>query len=85
MRTKQGLAAAKAKGKLLGRPKGSRNKDRVLDSFRDVIKKHLEMRVPLRRIRDIVNPQLSEPVSYTNYRYFVRQDSELLSIWDRHK
>jgi len=85
MRTKQGLAAAKAKGKLLGRPKGSRNKDRVLDPFRDVIKKHLEMRVPLRRIRDIVNPQLLEPVSYTTYRYFVRQDPELLGIWDRHK
>jgi len=85
MRTKQGLAAAKAKGKLLGRPKGSRNKDRTLDPFREVIKQHLEMRVPLRRIRDIVNPQLPEPVSYTTYRYFVRQDSELLHIWDRYK
>ncbi len=85
MRTKQGLAAAKAKGKLLGRPKGSRNKDRVLDPFREVIKQHLEMRVPLRRIRDIVNPQLPEPVSYTTYRYFVRQDSELLHIWDMYK
>lgn len=33
MRTKQGLAAAKASGKKLGRPKGSRDKERVL-SFR---------------------------------------------------
>jgi DNA invertase Pin-like site-specific DNA recombinase len=35
-RTKQGLAAAKEKGKLLGRPKGSKNKKaRVLDHFRE--------------------------------------------------
>ena len=31
MRVKQGLAAARAKGVKLGRPKGSRNKKRVLD------------------------------------------------------
>jgi DNA invertase Pin-like site-specific DNA recombinase len=31
LRTKQGLAAARAKGKVLGRPKGSKNKERVLD------------------------------------------------------
>ncbi len=85
VRTKQGLEAAKAKGKLLGRPKGSQNKKRVLDPFRDVIKQHLEMRVPLRRIRDIVNPQLAKPASYTTYRYFVRQDSELADIWDLYK
>ena len=30
-RTKQGLAAARAQGKTLGRPQGSRNKQRVLD------------------------------------------------------
>ena len=33
LRTKQGLAAAKASGKKLGRPKGSKNKDRVLDPY----------------------------------------------------
>ncbi len=85
VRTKQGLEAAKAKGKLLGRPKGSQNKKRMLDPFRDVIKQHLEMRVPLRRIRDIVNPQLAKPASYTTYRYFVKQDSELEGIWDLYK
>ena len=30
-RTKQGLNAAKAQGKILGRPKGAKNKERVLD------------------------------------------------------
>jgi DNA invertase Pin-like site-specific DNA recombinase len=85
LRTKQGLAAAQAKGKKLGRPKGSRDKHRVLDPYRDTIKEHLQMRVPLRRIQDIVNSQLAKPISYNAYRYFVMQDTELLSLWKAHK
>ena len=85
LRTKQGLAAARSKGKKLGRPKGSRDKHRVLDPYRDTIKEHLQMRVPLRRIQDIVNPQLAKPISYNAYRYFVMQDTELLSLWKAHK
>ena len=50
LRTKQGLAAARAKGKNLGRPRGSRDKHRILDPYRDTIREHLKMRVPLRRI-----------------------------------
>jgi len=38
------------------------------------------MRVPLRRIRQIVNPQLAKPISYNAYRYIVRQDPELLAL-----
>ncbi|HMN28404.1 MAG TPA: recombinase family protein [Caldilineaceae bacterium] len=37
MRTKQGLAAAKASGKQLGRPKGVRNRHHVLDPYKDQI------------------------------------------------
>jgi DNA invertase Pin-like site-specific DNA recombinase len=85
LRTKQGLAAARAKGKQLGRPKGSRDKHRVLDPYRLTIKEHLEMRVPLRRIQDIINPQLAKPMSYSAYRYFVMQDAELYSLWKAHK
>ena len=85
LRTKQGLAAARAKGKQLGRPKGSRDKHRVLDPYRTTIKEHLQMRVPLRRIQDIVNPQLTRPLSYTAYSYFVKQDPELMSLWTAYK
>ena len=85
LRTKQGLAAARAKGKRLGRPKGSRDKHRVLDPYRLTIKEHLQMRVPLRRIQDIINPQLAKPLSYTAYRYFVMQDPELYSLWKSQK
>jgi hypothetical protein len=42
VRVKQGLAAAKAKGVKLGRPKGSRNKKRVLDPHRNKILKYLQ-------------------------------------------
>ncbi|MFN2111000.1 MAG: recombinase family protein [Anaerolineae bacterium] len=85
MRTKQGLAAARAKGKKLGRPKGSRDKHRILDPYRETIREHLQMRVPLRRIWQIVNPQLARPISYNAYRYFVRQDPELLALWQAHR
>jgi DNA invertase Pin-like site-specific DNA recombinase len=81
VRTKQGLAAAKASGKKLGRPKGSRDKERVLDPHGEQIKEYLELGLSLRRIRTIINPQLERPISYPAYRYFVRQDPELLQSW----
>lgn len=75
------MAAAKASGKKLGRPKGIRDKERVLDSYREQIKDFLELGLSLRRIRSIINPQLENPTSYPAYRYFVRQDPELLELW----
>jgi DNA invertase Pin-like site-specific DNA recombinase len=81
VRTKQGLAAARARGKQLGRPKGSRDRERILDPHRETIKEYLQLKLPLRRIRDVVNSQLERPISYPAYRYFVRQDSELLELW----
>ena len=81
VRTKQGLAAAKASGKKLGRLKGSRDKERILDPHREQIKEYLELGLSLRRIRSIINPQLERPISYPAYRYFVRQDPKLLKLW----
>lgn len=81
VRTQQGLAAARASGKQLGRPKGSRDKERVLDPYREQISEYLQLQLPLRRIRAIINPQLDKPIAYNSYRYFVRQDTELLELW----
>lgn len=64
MRTQQRLAAARAQGKQLGRPKGSRDKERVLDAHREQIKEYLNLKIPLRRIRSILNPQWAEPMGY---------------------
>jgi DNA invertase Pin-like site-specific DNA recombinase len=47
LRTKQGLAAVRAKGQRLGRPKGSRNKERILDPYRAQIRDYLQMGLTL--------------------------------------
>lgn len=72
IRTKQGLAAAKASGKRLGRPAGSRNKkQRILDPFKPVIQHYLSQRVPIASIMKIINPQLERPMSYNSYKYYI--------------
>ena len=81
LRTKQGLAAARARGKKLGRPKGSRDKKRVLDPYREQIGEYLQLNISLRRIHTMINPQLEKPLAYNSYQYFVRQDSKLLALW----
>lgn len=83
VRTQQGLAAARASGKQLGRPKGSRDKARILDPYRAQISEYLQLQLPLRRIRTLINRELSSPIAYNSYRYFVLQDSELLELWQR--
>lgn len=85
MRTKQGLAAARAAGKLLGRPKGSRSKNRVLDPYREQIKEYLQMDLNLASIMKIVNNQLEKPISYNTLKYFVQHDEELLPLWKAQK
>lgn len=77
VRTKQGLAAARAQGKLLGRPAGSRNKNgRRLDKYRDQIKQYLAIGIPLRSIMKIVNNQEQSPISYSTFKFYVGNDKE---------
>jgi DNA invertase Pin-like site-specific DNA recombinase len=85
IRTKQGLAAARAKGKLLGRPKGSKNKVRVLDPYKGQIRDYLQMDLNLASIMKIVNSQMERPVSYNTLKYFVQHDEELLPLWKARK
>jgi DNA invertase Pin-like site-specific DNA recombinase len=74
IRTKQGLAAARAQGKQLGRPKGSRNrKSRVLDPFRSAIRDYIKQKISLSSIRKLINPQLPKPLTYNAYRYYVER------------
>ena len=79
-RTKQGLAAARASGKILGRPKGVKNKNRVLDPFKDEIKKYLEMGLMQTNILKIINSELEKKVSLTSLRYFITTTKELKYI-----
>ena len=77
-RTKQGLAAVKAKGIKLGRPKGHKNKKRALDLHRLEIMSLLNLGVNLTAIRKIINEKLEKPLSYSSYKYFIDHDEELL-------
>jgi len=78
VRTKQGLAAAQAKGKLLGRPKGSKNKKgSVLDELRDNIKYYLEIQIPIQSILKLINRKLGEPISYNALKYYIERNPEL--------
>lgn len=73
MRTKQGLAAAKANGKLLGRPKGSRNKDGSrLSPFLEQILAYQRLGLPISAIQKLINPLLERPATYNAFKYFMR-------------
>lgn len=73
-RTKQGLKVAKASGKILGRPKGVKNKDRVLEPFLNEIKKLLALNVPKSSILKIVNNKLNKNVSISTLNHFIKTD-----------
>ena len=85
VRTKQGLAAAKAKGQQLGRPKGSKNKSRALDPYKKQIQEYLQMGITLSAIRKIVSNQMEKPISYNSFKYFVQHDEELCPLWRTRK
>lgn len=75
IRTKQGLDAARAQGKLLGRPPGSRNKAaRKLDPFKEEIQKFLDLGLNLSAVMKIVNSQLDKPVSYSAFKFFIASE-----------
>ena len=74
LRTKQGLAAARANGKLLGRPKGSRNKNgSILTPFAEQIQAYLELGLPVSAVRKLINPLLEKPVTYNTFKYFMQR------------
>lgn len=77
LRTKQALAALKAKGIALGRRHGSRNKHRPLDLFHSQIKAHLQLQLSTSAIMKIINSQLEKPLTYNSYAYFIAHDETL--------
>jgi DNA invertase Pin-like site-specific DNA recombinase len=77
VRTKQGLAAAKAQGKLIGRRKGSRNQNRPLDPHREQIATYLQLGLSIGSIRKLINPHLEKPLTYNSYKYFIHNDVQL--------
>lgn len=73
-RTRQGLAAAKAQGKLLGRPKGSKNKKGgILDDYKIQIEQFLVLKLSISAIMKIINNQLDKPLSYNSFKYYINK------------
>ena len=76
LRTKQGLNAAKASGKRLGRPAGSGNKKgRVLDPFKDQIFELLRMGLPISSVAKIINNQSEQKFSYNNFKKYIKDNA----------
>lgn len=72
MRTKQGLEAARSQGKVLGRPKGCRNKNGLaLDPYKDEILAYLKLGLPVASIRKIINGKAERKLSYNSYSTYV--------------
>ena len=74
-RTKQGLEAAKAKGIKLGRPKGSKAKERKLDTYRDEILGYLNMGLNVAAIHKIVADKTV--VSYNTVKTYIQSNKDL--------
>ena len=72
LRTKQGLAAARASGSILGRPKGVKNKLSKLTPFTDQISEYRRLGLSLNAIRLLINPLLPKPATYNTFKYFVK-------------
>lgn len=77
VRTKQALAAVKAKGTPLGRRQGSRNKERPLDPLRNQIEKYLKLGLSTTAIMKLINERLESPLTYNSYVYFITRDDNL--------
>lgn len=74
-RTKQGLEAAKAKGKKLGRPKGSKAKEKKLDPHKDTILEYLNMGINIAAIHKVLNAITK--VSYNTVKAYIASDKVL--------
>lgn len=81
IRTKQGLAAVKARGQQLGRPKGTKNKNRPLDPYWQAIKGHLQAGLPIASIMKLINPHLEKSLTYNSYKYYIQSDKELHDLY----
>lgn len=78
VRTKQGLKAAKDKGQLLGRPKGSKNrKQRLLDPHKELIKKFIEMGLAMHSVWKIITSESGIEISYNSFKYYIDHDKSL--------
>ena len=63
-------------GKILGRPKGAKNKTRILDSHKEEINRLLSIGVSQSSVLKIINVKLDKAISMTALRYFITNETE---------
>lgn len=73
LRTKQGLEAAKASGKKLGRPPGAKNKVSKLDGYIDKIEEYVGMRINSTNIAKLLLGQYNIKVSIPTVAAIVKE------------
>ncbi len=81
LRTKAGLESAKAQGKSLGRPKGSKGKNSLLEPYREQIVHLLEMDLSVMAICKFLNAgaEQGQKIKYTTMKYYINNNLELKS------
>ncbi len=81
LRTKAGLANARAKGQLLGRPRGAKNsKGSPFDDYKLEIRKHLKLGIPVTIILKIINNNSIEKLTYSALKYYIEHDQDLMKL-----
>lgn len=77
VRTKQGLAAIKAGGQILGRPKGSKNKNRhELFELKPLIIQYLQQKLSIPTITKLINANRAQPLPTHVVKYFIKQECQ---------
>ena len=77
MRTRQGLEAARAKGKILGRPKGSKSK-RVWDDDKETIIELIGKDIGLSSIWKIIGKK----GTFSGFYRFCKDDKDIKKAWE---
>ena len=72
-RARSGMAASKAKGVRLGRPKGASQKVKALDKYKNEILGYMQKDVSISAIMKIINSSLEKKLSYLTFRNYVHQ------------
>ncbi len=74
MRTKMGLAKAKANGAHIGRPKGAGNREHRLDEHAQQIQSYVAKGLPVASIKILIDEKLGKgnAVPYNTYRNFIK-------------
>ena len=76
-RARLGMAASKAKGIKLGRPKGATQKVKALDNHKKEILDYMQKGISMTAIMKIINHSLEKKLSYLSFKGYIQQLRQL--------